>query len=195
MRLPVIPTIVVGAAIAAMIALGIWQLQRKEWKEGMIARYHAAEQAPPVAWPAVPPSDGSLLYRHASGFCVEVTGWRAISGQNRAGEAGWSHIAACRTGGAEGPGMWADMGWSRASASPAWRGGEVRGIIAPDKEHILRLVATEAAPGLEPSAAPSPESVPNNHLFYAIQWFFFAAAAALIYALALRRKTRPAPRS
>lgn len=190
MRLPVIPTIVVAAAVAAMIALGIWQLQRKEWKEAMIARFYAAEQMPPVAWPAVPPADDSLLYRHASGFCTEVTGWRAVAGQNRTGESGWSHIAACRTGGLEGPGMWADMGWSRASLSPTWHGGAVRGIIAPDSEHGIRLVATEAAPGLEPSAAPSPESVPNNHLFYAIQWFIFAAAAALIYALALRRRTR-----
>ncbi|HEX6072551.1 MAG TPA: SURF1 family cytochrome oxidase biogenesis protein, partial [Sphingomicrobium sp.] len=34
-RLPVIPTIVVAAAVAAMIGLGIWQLQRAHWKEGL----------------------------------------------------------------------------------------------------------------------------------------------------------------
>jgi surfeit locus 1 family protein len=36
--------------------------------------------------------------------------------------------------------------------------------------------------------------VPNNHLLYAIQWFFFALAAAVIYVLALRRRTQqPSP--
>ena len=30
--------------------------------------------------------------------------------------------------------------------------------------------------------------VPNNHLAYAGQWFFFAAVAALIYLVALRRR-------
>jgi len=38
-RLPVIPTIMVVLAVAAMIGLGIWQLQRAQWKEGLIARY------------------------------------------------------------------------------------------------------------------------------------------------------------
>jgi surfeit locus 1 family protein len=32
--------------------------------------------------------------------------------------------------------------------------------------------------------------VPNNHLAYAVQWFLFAGVAAVIYALALRRRTR-----
>ena len=30
-RLPLIPTIVVAAAVAVMIGLGVWQLQRAEW--------------------------------------------------------------------------------------------------------------------------------------------------------------------
>jgi len=31
---------------------------------------------------------------------------------------------------------------------------------------------------------------PNNHLSYAIQWFFFAATALVIYVLALRKRWR-----
>ena len=38
------------------------------------------------------------------------------------------------------------------------------------------------------SKPPSPDSIPNNHLSYAVQWFLFAGIAALIYALALRKK-------
>ena len=58
----------------------------------------------------------------------------------------------------------------------------------PDEAAGRRLVAANAAPGLEPSQPPGPDTIPNNHLFYAAQWFFFAAAAATIYALAVRKR-------
>jgi surfeit locus 1 family protein len=189
MRFPLVPTIVVAAAVATMIGLGIWQLRRADEKQALLARYHAAAGQAPVAWPSVPPADDALLYRRAAGFCGEVTGWRAIAGRNRRGESGWSHIAACRTGGLEGPGMQVDMGWSRDHHQPqGWSGGAVAGVIAPDRQHRIRLVSAAGAPGLEPSAAPNPDELPNNHLLYAAQWFFFALAAAVIYVLALRRR-------
>ena len=191
MRLPFLPTAVVAAAVATMIGLGIWQLNRAEWKKELIARYEAAAKLPPIAWPRVPPSDDALLYRRATGFCLEVAGWRAAAGRNAAGQSGWSHIASCRTGGLEGPGMQVDMGWSNSSAAPAgWRGGPVSGIIVSDREHKIRLVSDRPAPGLEPSAKPSPQAMPNNHLMYAGQWFFFAITAAIIYFLTLRRRQK-----
>lgn len=189
MKLPFIPTAIVAAAVATMIGLGIWQLQRAEWKKGLIAQYEANAALPPVAWPAVPPGDQSLLYRRATGFCLQPTAWRAVAGRNRKDEPGWAHIAACRTG-AEGPGMQVDVGWSKSSANPAWRGGAVSGLIVPDRKHVIRLVADEAAPGLEASKRPSPADTTNNHLIYALQWFFFALAAAAIYVLALRGRQR-----
>jgi cytochrome oxidase assembly protein ShyY1 len=192
MRWPVLPTLIVAAAVLAMIGLGIWQLRRADEKAALIAHYRSAEGQSPVGWPALPPADDALLYRRASGFCTEVTGWRSVAGRNRAGRTGWSHIAACRTGGLEGPGMQVDMGWSQGHQPPAWRGGEVSGVIAPDREHRIRLVSDSAAPGLEPSARPNPEDLPNNHLMYAFQWFFFALAAAVIYVLALRRRQKVA---
>jgi cytochrome oxidase assembly protein ShyY1 len=50
------------------------------------------------------------------------------------------------------------------------------------------LIARAAPPGLKASAPPSGDDVPNNHLAYAVQWFFFALAAAVIYVLAVRRR-------
>ena len=192
MRFPLIHTIVVAAAVATMIALGIWQLQRKNEKEALIVQYRAASTLPPIAFPSVPREDKNLFYRRATGFCVEPLGWRSTAGRNEKDETGWSHIVSCRTGGLEGPGMQVDMGWSKSSAPPAgWKGGAVSGVIAPDRMHKIRLVSAEAAPGLVPSARPSPEATPNNHLLYAIQWFFFAAAAAVIYVLALRKRQKP----
>ncbi len=189
MRIPIIPTILVVAAVAVMIGLGIWQIQRAGWKEGLIARYQANSKLEPVAWPAVPPAGDALVYRRATGFCLQVTEWRAVAGRNLSDEPGWAHIAACRTG-AEGPGMQVDIGWSTLSASPAWKGGPVSGLIVPDRKHKIRLIADKPAPGLRASRPPSPANMPNNHILYAWQWFFFAAAALTIYVLALRKRLR-----
>ena len=192
-RLPLVPTLIVALAVVVMIGLGVWQLKRAESKGYLLARYEAARGLPPIAWPAVPSPDDPPLFRRSSAFCLEVVGWRAVSGRNLGGEPGWSHVASCRAGGGEGPGFQAVMGWSKNPQAPAWRGGAVEGVIAPDSRHIIRLVASEAAPGLAPSAPPSPDDIPNNHLAYAVQWFLFAGIAALIYALALRRRLAPRP--
>ena len=42
MRLPFWPTLIVAAAVATMIGLGIWQLRRMDEKEALIARFHQA---------------------------------------------------------------------------------------------------------------------------------------------------------
>jgi cytochrome oxidase assembly protein ShyY1 len=193
--IPIVATAIVAAAILIMIGLGIWQLRRAAWKDGLVTQYAAARSLPPTAFPAVPTDAEALLFRRAGGFCLQVTGWRASAGRNRAGESGWRHIAACRTGGGEGPGMQVDVGWSNRSDAPDWRGGRVEGVIGPDGKHRILLVSTEAAPGLAPSALPSTDDVPNNHRSYAVQWFMFAAIAAIIYALSLRRRrgAPPAP--
>ena len=52
----------------------------------------------------------------------------------------------------------------------------------------MLLVAAEPAAGLTANSRPDIGLVPNNHLAYAGQWFFFAAVAALIYLVALRRR-------
>ena len=41
-RLPLVPTLIVAGAVAVMVALGVWQLGRAEWKGDLIARYTAA---------------------------------------------------------------------------------------------------------------------------------------------------------
>jgi len=186
---PIVATIVVAAAIMVMISLGLWQLRRAAWKEGLLTQFAAARSLPPTAFPAVPDQSEALLFRRANGFCLAVTGWRESAGRNLAGESGWRHVAACRTGGGEGPGMQVDIGWSNRADAPDWHGGPVEGVIGPDRDHRILLVATQAAPGLMPSAPPSPADIPNNHRSYAVQWFAFAAMAGLIYVLALRRRS------
>src|SRR4029077_16268794 len=47
-----IPVIFVLAALAVLIALGTWQLERKEWKEALIAELDRKLSAPPADLPA-----------------------------------------------------------------------------------------------------------------------------------------------
>lgn len=193
-RVPVLATILVAAAVAAMIGLGVWQLRRAQWKEGLLEQYAAAQKLPPIAFPTAPAKGPPPLFRWATGFCLKPVGQRAIAGENRQGETGYAHIIQCSTG-AEGPGMAVDIGWSKdPNVAWKWAGGPVSGVIVPDRLQRFRLVAASSPPGLQPSAMPSPESAvqvtPAGHRFYAIQWFAFAAIAAFIYILALRKRMR-----
>lgn len=47
----VVPVIFVLAAVALLFGLGTWQIERKAWKEGLIAELEAKLSAPPVALP------------------------------------------------------------------------------------------------------------------------------------------------
>jgi surfeit locus 1 family protein len=199
-RLPVIPTIIVALAVATMIGLGLWQLlERRPAKLDYIAQLAGNPSKPLIAFPREP--DQSLLFRRVSGSCtpptrIEVKG---------AGSAGFRLIARC--GGEQG--MVVQLGVTRdPNAKVAWPGGPVTGFIsnAPDGRSAiaslfddtpqrLMLVADPVPAGLPLSPNPSPDvsAVPNPHLSYALQWFFFALSAAVIYFLAVRRyATRPA---
>lgn len=191
-RWPLIPTVLVGLAVATMIGLGIWQLQRKSEKEALLARYDAATGLAPVAWPLVPDKRDLPIFRKSSLMCIKVVGWQSVSGTSSSGKAGFAHIASCQTGGGEGPGAKVAIGWTERPQSPDWQGGAVQGIIAPDNAQLIKLVATDKVEGLQVLATPSPAQIPNNHLLYAIQWFIFAIAAAVIYFLAVRKRAAAA---
>jgi surfeit locus 1 family protein len=183
-----VSTIVVLAAVATMIGLGVWQLHRKEWKEALIARYEGAQAMnSDVPWPGSPAEYEGALYRHARIECAEVTGMEAIAGRSATGQAGWAHIAHCNLLNAGRADI--ALGWSNDPAPPEWSGGEVGGFVA-GSDRGVRLVAAPPQAGLAQLALPDPRDLPNNHLSYAVQWFLFAATALVIYALALRKSWR-----
>ena len=186
-RIPIFSTLLVAAAIAVMIALGVWQLQRAEWKEHLLARYdRAIKVSAAIPFPYAAAQREGALYHHSSVACRRVIARNAIAGRSSTGEAGWAQTALCETpdGQAE-----VALGWSRNPAIPSWNGGEVRGFVAPAGERV-RLVVSPPQAGLAQLAQPDPRDIPNNHRGYAMQWFFFAATALVIYVLALRRKWR-----
>lgn len=202
-RFPLLPTLVVGAAILVMIGLGIWQLQRRAEKEGMLALAAANPAKPAISFPSIPPVPAELLFRRSSLHCLHVVGWQTEAGRAADGSVGYRYIAQCSTG-AEGPGALVALGVAKQpDLKPSWNGGPAKGWISEEPDHRallsrlggdaqpLRpmLIAERAPEGLKPVAPPSVEDVPNNHLAYAVQWFFFAAVATLIYVLALNRRT------
>ncbi len=203
-RFPIVATVIVGLAVAAMVALGFWQLARLREKEAALALYRANLTAPVTAYPVMNPTDDRYLFRTLEANCLRVTGWQIRGGRMPDGNPGWRHIATCASG-AEAPGLLVDMGVGiDPNGKVAWSGGPVRGRAThePDSySFVIRLfgkvpplrlmiVAQAPAPGLKASPLPDPSSVPNNHLSYAVQWFFFATVALVIYVLALRKRRR-----
>lgn len=187
-RIPLVATAVVVVAIAIMIGLGLWQLQRMHWKDALLARYSSATRdMAEVAFPQSATQREELLYRRSRFSCGTVLGQVAVSGRNAQGQAGWAQTVRCRqtNGGGEATIV---LGWSRQPATASWSGGTVIGVIGPGASGDVRLIAAPPLAGLEANALPDPRELPNNHLSYAVQWFLFAATAAIIYAIALWKR-------
>ncbi|MFZ2995488.1 SURF1 family protein [Sphingobium sp.] len=204
-RIPILPTLLVAVAAIVMMALGVWQLQRRTEKAHALELAASNPGKPAVAFPKLPPVAPDLLFRPSSLHCLRVVGWQVEAGRAADGSTGYRHIAQCATG-AEGPGALVAIGVTdRPDARPNWTGGQIAGWISEEPDHralIMRiggkapplrpmLIARSAPAGLKPSAPPSAADVPNNHLAYAVQWFFFAGIAIIIYILALRRRNQP----
>ncbi|MEO5587047.1 MAG: SURF1 family cytochrome oxidase biogenesis protein [Novosphingobium sp.] len=182
-RLPIIPTLIVLAAVAVMIRLGFWQIDRMHEKEALIARAQAAlTMRSEARWPPRAQAVDGVLYRRTRIECARVISMTGMAGQNAKGESGWAQVANCALAG--GGDAKVVLGWSLQPPTAAWAGGPVSGVIAPGP----RLVAVPAQAGLAENALPDPANLPNNHWSYAVQWFLFAGVALVIYALAVRKR-------
>jgi len=191
-RLPVLPTLIVAAAVAIMIGLGIWQLDRAAWKDAVIARAENNLSQPLIELPSAVPA--GLDYRRVSATCLAMRPLSPQAGESTRGTAGWRQTALCALPG--GKTIAVALGVS-AEAQPSYRlpsPAQFTGRLVPrrgkDGDMPYLLVAETAPQGLEAAAPPSPDSIPRNHRFYAAQWFLFAAVAVLIYGIALRARWR-----
>ncbi|MBW0143776.1 SURF1 family cytochrome oxidase biogenesis protein [Sphingomicrobium clamense] len=180
--------LIVAAAVATMIGLGLWQLERKAWKEELLASYDAAAGLDAVRYPIEPTESPYPLYRRSSLTCDRVEDWRHETGANEEGEIAYVHVAECLVGERRAA---VEIGWSREPvAGTDWQGGEVSGLIGTDAKFGVRLVSDTGLAGLQTSKEPDASSIPNNHLAYAVQWFAFALIAGVIYGLALTKRRR-----
>jgi surfeit locus 1 family protein len=199
-RVPILATLVVIAAVAAMIALGIWQLRRAQWKAELLAEYSQAASMPAVDLD--PLLDGRtvlppLSFRRALISCDASDAEADIhAGRNIGDVVGQVYVIPCRPGASGLAGrIRVNMGWSERPDAP--RRLSLHGLVAGrlsvvGEDGPIVLTAATAPPPLAPSQPTAITSVPNNHMSYAFQWFFFALTASVIYVLALRRRNRRA---
>jgi surfeit locus 1 family protein len=200
-RLPLLPTLVVLLLAAGLAGLGVWQLQRAQWKAGLIASLEAAS-----ALPELGPQDfheamlglKSVQYRRASHVCRpgRVKPYDLKGGASRSGEGGFLVLVSCRPNDRP-PDIVIVAGWTRAADAMA-KSYEVdtyfEGLVierpygeARDRPQFM-LIPTSAIPELEPARLPSARDLPDNHLAYAGQWFGLSLTLLVIYGLWLRRR-------
>ncbi|SIQ65585.1 surfeit locus 1 family protein [Paracoccus thiocyanatus] len=197
---------VLGSAI--LISLGLWQLKRLDWKEGLIAQIQQRIEARPVPLPQAVDPSMKYLPVLVSG---QTTGQEInmLSGMRDAG-GGYQVISAFVTD--DGRRIMLDRGFvdqdhkhdprppvrlevagnlhwpdEKGSATPApnlaenvWFARDVPAMAAQLGTEPVLVVAAELR-GDTQGVQPIPvavEGIPNNHLSYAVQWFLIAAVWA-----------------
>ncbi len=201
-RIPPLATLIVAVAVAVMIGLGVWQLERAEQKDRMIAELARAAAMPALdldplldrGEEALPP----LAFRRVLVTCRVVDAAPELrGGRSRDGAGGYAYFLPCRPGASGLAGrLRVNAGWTPLPDGE--RRLSLEGVVAGTLGAVragepVILTSASPVPPLAASAPPRIEDIPDNHLFYAFQWFFFAAAAVVIYGLALRRRLSPAP--
>jgi cytochrome oxidase assembly protein ShyY1 len=203
-NLPLLPTLITLAGVLVLCALGRWQLERRVWKQDLIARLEAAPALPPVSpgeFAAALAGDTSVQYRRAAIGCHPgaVRPYGLLPGSSAAGDPGFFVVVSCRPNGKP-PDIVAVAGWTRRADAAGMMldvDHEFTGIVIerpygdqPGRPRFMLIPDTAVAPLSRPRP-PRAADMPDNHLAYAMQWFGLAIALAAIYGLWLRRRTRP----
>ena len=196
-KLPLGATLLTLVMIPVLIALGIWQLERREWKHALVAQLEAAEKLPPVR-----PTDftkamigaRSLQYRRAEVDCRpgRVKPYDLKGGTSATDQGGFLVLVDCNDPARRAaPDLVVVAGWTiRPDAvatldlDTSFTGTLIEHPYgdAPNRPRFMLIPTTAVAP-LQPSRIPVPDDLPDNHLSYALQWFAFAATLAAIYGL------------
>jgi surfeit locus 1 family protein len=208
---------------AVLIWLGVWQIQRLQWKENVLAEMEAELTAAPVAVPANPdPQRDKWLPVEAQGRIGDQE--ILVQSSLKAVGPGFRVIAPFDTGGRR---ILVDRGFIRLTdrdrERPAVEAAVVGNLHWPDETDgftpgpegrlfFARDVALMAAElGTEPvllvvrrtnedplAVTPLPVTtagIPNNHLQYAVTWFLMAAvwAGMTAFFVAQRRRKPESP--
>jgi surfeit locus 1 family protein len=205
--------------IAILLSLGVWQLQRLAWKEGILAEIAARTEAAPAAIPAAPTEAEHEYLRVAAAGALEPgelhvytsapprgVGYRVIApfrledGRLVLLDRGFVPIAdkdAIRPPGAirvEGSLLWPDE--TDSFTSPPDREKNI--WFARDVPLMAEALGTEpvlvAAAATDDPEGPMPMppgvNIRNDHLEYAVTWFGLAAVWALMTVYLLWRIKR-----
>jgi surfeit locus 1 family protein len=181
MRPLLVPTLMVALMTPTLIGLGVWQLQRADWKAEMLADLKAAPSLAPIDLDDLE-AGAPVNFRRARATCFATDAApQVVAGQNRDGANGYAYRFPCRDG------VTAVIGWAaRPDVAVIPPAGEVAGQVIESGRTLL--LYTDRAPSpLVPAAPPTLATIPDNHRAYAVQWFAFAAVLLAIYAVYLRR--------
>lgn len=208
----------VGAGV--LVALGVWQLQRLEWKEGLIARIEARLSAAPVAIPEDPDrGEDNFMRVRLEGRLGEGAAFRLTS--KRPYGPGFQTIVPVET--AEGRRVLADLGYipddARGEVLPApgtpvaltgalfwpedpgaapepdlerniWFARDVGRMAERLGTEPILVVAGRHDLGDLPLAERIGHGLPNDHFGYAMTWFSLAAVWAVMSGALARRVAR-----
>ncbi len=210
MRRYLFPLILGVVGCAVLIYLGLWQLDRRAWKEDMLADITAGIQAAPVPLPDA--IDPSMKYLPVTVSGTTTGAEIDVLSHTREQGAGYQIVSRFVTD--DGRAILLDRGfvpqearridrppvrlqvtgnlhWPQdaSSSTPApnmdeniWFARDVD-AMALTLDTLPVLVVASAVEGDNQGARPLPvaiEGIPNNHLSYAVQWFLIAATWAVM---------------
>ena len=221
-RRVLIPLLFGLAGVVVLLGLGKWQLDRLEWKEGVLAGIESRIGADPVPLPQAPdPAEDKYLPVEVTGV-IEPGALRVLVSQKRVG-AGYRLVSALDTGerrvlvdrgfvevGADLPAppdgpvtVTGNLHWpdDRLDSTPendvagnTWFARDVAPMAEVLGTEPLLVIARAVSPP-EQGVAPLPvdtAGIPNDHLEYAITWFSLAGVWAIMTAVVIRREVRAA---
>lgn len=195
-------------AIAGLLALGTWQVERRAWKLGLIAQVDARIHAAPVAAPPV--ATKADAYRRVAVTGVFLQGRDSFVQASTERGAGWWVLTPLRRN--DGATILINRGFVPARTAAAPPGG-VRTVVgllrltepgggflrtndaAADRWYSRDVAAIAARRGVralsyfidadaagdapgQPIGGLTVIAFPNNHLVYAITWYTLAMMAA-----------------
>ncbi|MFV1497215.1 SURF1 family protein [Phaeobacter sp. JH20_02] len=204
MRRLIFLSLVGGLGLMALLSLGIWQIQRLEWKEDLLQTIEARIAAAPTALPLTPTEEDDR-YRAVTVSGRIEPGELHVFWVTKAAETGYRIIAPLVT--AEGRRLLLDRGFIASAAKERARAFgpvtvtgnllwpdegdwttpapevDTNILYARDLAYMAERLDTEpvliVARSVAPDAAVTPQPVTtagiqNNHLQYAITWFSLA---------------------
>ena len=211
MKRLIFPILLGLAGCAVLAGLGIWQLQRLEWKQAYLAELEAAAAATPGPLPETVTStdayravevsgtvgQGALRFVHAAtdeGLVVPLDlGDRTIMADLGLIPAGQvpdlAGTGIALTGNLAFP---EGSGPLRLDQANGWNARNLAAMAETLGTAPVLVVARTLSPDV-PGVAPLPistDTVPNNHLGYAIQWFALAGVWAAMSLYLIHRVRR-----
>ncbi|MEM9011927.1 MAG: SURF1 family protein [Pseudomonadota bacterium] len=211
----------IGAAI--LVSLGVWQLQRLTWKEGVLAEIAARKDASPVPVPAAPTEAAHEYLRVREEGRVAPEALHVLVSIQRQGP-GYRVIAPFTLD--DGRRVLLDRGFlpqaekdrplptGRLSVTGTLLWPDERDSFTPDpdltgnvwfvRDAVAMAEVLQTAPVMIVSDAPVPDgapeplpvtvAIPNNHLEYALTWFSLAIVwLAMTAYLVVRLRTKAQP--